>query len=79
MIFNAITPEYIAKVIIWHRKQSRINQITLAEMANVSRTAIQRIENGQNYTLENLLRVLTVLNLTLQIDGPLMLRFQEDR
>lgn len=65
--------DYLAKLIIWHRKKSKITQSDLALAANVSRTAVQRLEKGHlSIQLDTLLKIFQVLNIKLMLDGPLI-------
>lgn len=67
------TNNYLAKLVIWHRKKSKITQNDLALVANVSRTAVQRLEKGQlSIQLDTLLKILQVLNINMVLDGPLV-------
>jgi HTH-type transcriptional regulator/antitoxin HipB len=64
---------YLANLVIWHRKKSKITQNDLALAANVSRTAVQSVEKGNlSIQLDTLLKILQVLNINLKFDGPLV-------
>lgn len=53
------------------RKKAGLSQIELAELAGVGKTLIFNIENGQiNVHLDNLLKVLKVLNIKIQLEAP---------
>lgn len=55
------------------RKRAHLSQQQLADLAGLSRTAIQGIQAGKATTqLDTLLRVLDVLNIKLYIDHPLL-------
>jgi HTH-type transcriptional regulator/antitoxin HipB len=65
--------EGLAKLVVWHRKKSKITQNDLALAANVSRTAVQSLEKGRlSIQLDTLLKILNVLNIHLKFDGPLV-------
>lgn len=65
--------DYFAKLVIWHRKKSKMTQHDLALAANVSRTAVQRLEKGHlSIQLDTLLKILQVLNIQLALDSPLI-------
>jgi len=49
------------------RKQRGITQVELANSLDVSRTTIQNLERGKNYTVDTILKVLKELDLL----GPL--------
>lgn len=71
-LINA-TGEGTAKLVVWHRKKSKITQNDLALAANVSRTAVQSLEKGRlSIQLDTLLKILNVLNIHLKFDGPLV-------
>lgn len=53
------------------RKKAGLSQIELAELAGVGKTLIFNIENGHiNVHLDNLLKVLGVLNIKIQLEAP---------
>lgn len=53
------------------RKKAGLSQIELAELAGVGKTLVFNIENGQiNVHLDNLLKVLKVLNIKIQLEAP---------
>lgn len=63
----------LGRIIRHLRKQARLSQEALAELADVSRTAIQSLEYGkETCQLDTLFKILTVLNLTLYGDHPLL-------
>lgn len=54
------------------RKEAGLSQIQLAEMADVSRTAIQNIESGKlTIQLDTLLKIFHVLNIKMHLISPL--------
>ena len=62
----------IAKIIRFHRKQSGLTQMELAEMAGVGKNMIYELENGKlSVRLDNLLKVLQVLNIKINFQSPL--------
>lgn len=65
-------------MLIWHRKRSKINQQMLADLAGVSRTAIQRIESGKTpIQIDTLSKILNVLNIEASYSSPLMAQYLE--
>lgn len=55
--------EEIGSVVKAIRKQRRITQVQLATSIDVSRTTLQNLENGNNYTIDTLLKVFKELDL----------------
>ena len=76
-----ITPkgmERIGDVVAYHRKASALSRIALAELARIGKTAIFDIEHGKpTVRFETLKRVLDVLNISIQLDSPLMAHYEE--
>ena len=65
-------------MIVWHRKRSKITQQMLADLADISRTAVQRLESGiAPVQVDTLWKVLNVLNIKMGYSGPLMTRYAE--
>lgn len=63
----------ISKIVLWHRKKSKMNQYQLSISAGVSRTAIQRLEKGQmTIQLDTLFKIFQALNIDVTLDSPLM-------
>lgn len=68
----------LSEMIIWHRKRSKVTQQMLADLADVSRTAVQRLESGvAPVQVDTLWKVLRVLNIKMTYSGPLMARYTE--
>ena len=66
-------------VILSHRKQSGLTQQELAELAGVGKNMVYELEGGkQSVRLENLLKVLRVLNIELDFQSPLRGAFWRD-
>ncbi len=62
----------------FHRKKAGISQKELASFAGVGKTAVFDIEKGKVSTrLNTLLKVLHVLNIKMDFQGPLMALFKE--
>ena len=51
------------------RKQRGLSQIQLADSLDVSRTTIQNLELGKNFTVDTILRVLKEMDLLEQLQG----------
>ncbi len=68
-----MTPEEIGKVILFHRKKSRLTQKQLAELAGVGKSVIFDIEKGkESVQLNSLLKIFSVLNINLELKSPLI-------
>jgi len=66
----------IAKLIAYHRNRSGLTQQELATLAGVGKNLIYELEKGkQSVRLENLLKVLKVLNIEIDFRSPLMTAF----
>ena len=51
------------------RKQRGLSQAQLAESLNVSRTTIQNLELGRNFTVDTFLKVMKEMDLLAQVQG----------
>ena len=61
--------EQIAITIKQRRKELRLEQVDLCEMADIGSTTLSKLEQGKgNITLESLEKLLDVLGLTLTLD-----------
>lgn len=68
----------IAEIIRFHRKKSGLSQIKLAALAGLGKTVIFDIERGkQSVRLDTLLKVLKVLNITIEFHSQLMALCEE--
>ena len=66
-----MSPQAIAKIVHYCRKQSGLTQQKLAELAGVGKTAIFDIEKGkETVQLNTLLKVLDVLNIHMKLKTP---------
>jgi len=69
----------LANIILFHRKRSGLTQLELAEMAGVGKNMVYELENGkQSVQLDNLLRILQVLNIELTFQSPLHKSFLKE-
>ncbi len=67
-----MTPNEIARVIRYCRKQSGLSQKELALYAGVGKTAVFDIEKGkETVRLSTLLKVIHVLNINLKLEAPI--------
>lgn len=63
----------LAKIVRYHRKQSGLSRIDLAQMAGVGKTVLYDIEHEKSTVrLDTLIKILKVLNITIELKGPLM-------
>lgn len=68
----------LAQCVQFHRKQSGLSRTDLAELAGVGKTVIYDIEHAKSTVqLKSLLRVLSTLNIRVELTSPLMDSFQE--
>ena len=68
-----LEPILLAGIIRKHRKASGLSQLQLAEMAGVGKTVVFDIEKGkETIQLNTLRKILTVLNIKVQLDSPYM-------
>ena len=69
----------IAEIVRFHRKQSGLSRKALADMAGVGKTVIFDIEHEkETIRFSTLKKVLAALNITIQLDSPLMERLYEE-
>ena len=70
---------YIARMVLFHRKKSGMSRNFCAELAGVGKTVIYDIEHGkQSVQMDTLLRVLYVLNIKIEFTSPLMPLFESE-
>lgn len=68
----------IGNIIRFHRKQAGLSRIQLAEIADVGKTFIYDVEHGKaTVRFETLQKILSVLNISIQLESPLMDQFRE--
>ncbi len=66
----------LAECVLYHRKKSGLTQTELAKFAGVGKTVIYDIEHGKiSIQLNTLIKILNVLNITLEFQSPLMEEF----
>ena len=67
----------IGEVVRYHRKKAGLTQAKLASLAGIGKTVIYEIERGKmSIQLDTLLKVLTILNIHISIESPLMKYFE---
>lgn len=68
-----LEPKLLAAIIRKHRKAAGLSQLQLAEMAGVGKTVVFDIEKSkETIQLNTLRKILTVLNIKVQLDSPYM-------
>ncbi|MFC1595837.1 helix-turn-helix domain-containing protein [Candidatus Margulisiibacteriota bacterium] len=68
----------IGQIIRFHRRQARLSQIELADLAGIGKTAVFDLEKGkETVKLITLQKVLSVLNIKLNLDSPLMAEYKK--
>jgi HTH-type transcriptional regulator/antitoxin HipB len=71
-------PELLGRVVKFHRRQSGLSQLALADLAGVGKTVIFDLEKGKmTVRFDTLLKVLKALNITISLKSPLMHLFEE--
>lgn len=67
----------ISELILFHRKKAGLSQKALADLAGVGKAVIYDIEQGKDTVrFRTLSKVLDVLNITIEFEGPLMNGFK---
>jgi len=69
----------LSQLIRFHRKQSGLSQLELANLAGVGKTVIYDLEKGKmTVQFDTLRKVLSTLNIKIVFASPLMSAFEED-
>jgi len=75
---NEIPPKLLASAVRFHRKQAHLTQTELARLAGVGKTVIFDVEKGKaTIQLDTLLKVLRILNISMNFTSPIMGAFNE--
>ncbi len=70
--------KHIGQMIHFHRKQSKLSQKELGRLAGLGKTVVFDIEKGKlSIQFDTLLKLLSVLNITILFQSPLMTSFEE--
>lgn len=68
----------LGPIVRYHRKKSGLTRIELAILASVGKTVIFDIEHSkESVQLNTLIKVLTVLNITIALQSPLMKYYKD--
>ena len=71
--------QHIGKLLRCHRRHSKLTQKELADLAGVGKTAVFDIEHGKpTVQFDTLQKVCKVLNITIQLESPLMEQCKEE-
>lgn len=71
--------ENLGAIVRYHREQSGLNRVELARLAQVGKTSIFDIEHSKKTVrLDTLLKVLEVLNISVELNSPLMKAYKEN-
>ncbi len=66
-----MTPNEIAKIVHYCRKQSELSQKDLAKLAGIGKTVVFDIEKGkETVQLNSLLKILDILNIQVKLETP---------
>nr|NJM02412.1 helix-turn-helix transcriptional regulator [Desulfobacula sp.] len=69
----------LSKVIRYHRIKSGLTLAELADMAGVGKNMVYEVEKGRlSIQLDNLMKILNILNLTIELKSPLMALFKRE-
>jgi HTH-type transcriptional regulator/antitoxin HipB len=77
IVVNLDSVRELSKLLKWHRKRSKLSQQELADIAQIGRASVQRLEKGEQFEFVTLLKIMDILNLTLLIDGPLIKNYKD--
>jgi y4mF family transcriptional regulator len=68
----------LGKIVRFHRKEAGLTQKELADMAGVGKAVVYDLEKGKTtQQLDTILKILKVLNITLEINAPLKDKFEQ--
>ncbi len=68
----------IARAVRFHRKESGLTQLELANLAGVGKTVVYDLEKGkETIRVSTLLKILEALNIQIKLESPLMGLYRE--
>ena len=71
--------ESLSELIKKHRRMSGLSQAELAKLAGVGKTVVFDLEHGkQSMRYDTLTKILSVLNITVRFDSPLIARLSAE-
>jgi len=69
----------LANLVLYHRKQAKLNRKELADLAGVGKTVIYNIEHGkQTIQFNTLLKIFNVLNIKIEFTSRLISNNKSD-
>lgn len=69
---------HIGEMIRFHRKKAGLTQASLGKLAGLGKTVVFDVEQGKlSVKLSTVLKLLHVLNISIEFKGPLMKLFKE--
>ena len=69
--------QHIGQIVRFHRREGGLTQKELADLAGVGVSSVYAIERGrETVQMDTLLKVFSVLSITLSVEGPLMKAFE---
>lgn len=69
----------LANLVLYHRKQAKLNRKELADLAGVGKTVIYNIEHGkQTIQFNTLLKIFNVLNIKIEFTSRLIANNKSD-
>jgi y4mF family transcriptional regulator len=72
--------ESLSELIKKHRRMSGLSQAELAKLAGVGKTVVFDLEHGkQSMRYDTLTKILSVLNITVRFDSPLIARLSAEK
>ena len=70
----------VGNIIRFHRKKSGLTQAELARLAGIGKAAVYDLEHRTKSTrIDTLQKVLTVLNITIKLDSPIMQTYEDQK
>ena len=76
-----IAPDHIGtigSIVRFHRKRAGLSRIALADLAGIGKTVVFDLENGKTTVrVDTLFAVLTALNISVLLDGPIIDQWKE--
>jgi HTH-type transcriptional regulator / antitoxin HipB len=69
----------LGDIIKYHRKKAGLSQKSLADIADVGKTVVFDIEKGkETVQFKSIINVLEVLNISIELNSPLMDKYNTD-
>ncbi len=72
-------PDDLGRIVRFHRKRSGLTQAEVARLAGVGKTAVFEVEKGKTTVrIDTASRILSVLNIRLEAESPLMSELEDE-